>query len=381
MGHRAHRRGRTSPTRRRSRLDELLPNARRAPIVGRPFAPGESSPGQWNVAVISHALWLAQFGGDSSVLGRVVQMDNTPTQIVGVMPAGFEAFQATRRRVAAAADRSRVALLHGPNGATASRDSLPTRSLASATAEVATLVPQMREQFNYSAGIWARRNGRLDARVPRRQRSTVVARSARRRRRSCCSLPAPISAISCSSRRSDANESSPYVARSARRADRWRGNLLVQSVMLAIAGGLLGTTIGVFGVKLLKSILPNTLPMLGAVSVDWRVLLLSAVVTLVIGLAFGIAPALLATRVDPEGALRISGAGSTSRTERGDAADSRRCRSRARHGARRRRVFDDAVALASESCRSRVRPAPRSQFPHPTIEWAGAFRRTGDGLL
>ena len=64
------------------------------PAVGRPFAPGEIISGQWNVAVISHALWLSQFGGDSSVIGRVVQMDDTPTQIVGVMPAGFEAFQA-----------------------------------------------------------------------------------------------------------------------------------------------------------------------------------------------------------------------------------------------------------------------------------------------
>ena len=44
--------------------------------------PARSSPGQWNVAVISHALWVAQFGADSSVLGRLVQMDNTPTQIV-----------------------------------------------------------------------------------------------------------------------------------------------------------------------------------------------------------------------------------------------------------------------------------------------------------
>src|SRR5204862_2726854 len=38
------------------------------PAIGRTFAPGESSPGQWNVALISHALWLAQFGSDSAVL-------------------------------------------------------------------------------------------------------------------------------------------------------------------------------------------------------------------------------------------------------------------------------------------------------------------------
>ena len=64
------------------------------PALGRSFAEGESSPGQWDVAVISHALWATHFGSDSSVIGRVVQMDRAPTRIIGVMPAGFEAFQA-----------------------------------------------------------------------------------------------------------------------------------------------------------------------------------------------------------------------------------------------------------------------------------------------
>ncbi|HMF27328.1 MAG TPA: ABC transporter permease, partial [Candidatus Cybelea sp.] len=48
------------------------------PLLGRAFASEESSSGRWNVAVLSHALWLSQFGGDSAVLGRVVDMDGQP---------------------------------------------------------------------------------------------------------------------------------------------------------------------------------------------------------------------------------------------------------------------------------------------------------------
>jgi len=76
--------------------------------------------------------------------------------------------------------------------------------------------------------------------------------------------------------------------------------------VIAIAGGVLGTALGFVGVRALKAILPATLPLLSAVSVDARALLASAAITMIIGLVFGIAPAITATRVDPEGALRVS---------------------------------------------------------------------------
>src|SRR4029079_1391819 len=63
------------------------------PMLGRAFVDGESLQGQWNVGVISHELWQSQFGGDPTVIGRVVQMDGNPTRIIGVMSASFEAFQ------------------------------------------------------------------------------------------------------------------------------------------------------------------------------------------------------------------------------------------------------------------------------------------------
>jgi len=281
------------------------------PSIGRLFAPDESSPGQWNVALISHALWLEQFGGDSSVVGRVVQMDRTPTQIVGVMPAGFEAFQANVDAWLPLQIDPASPYYTGQTALGFARLA-PGASLASATAEVATLVPQMRQQFNYSAEY-----GRGGTVVSMRELLVGNVRQ---------SLLVLLGATAFVLLIAGANlgnlllvaaigRQRELAVRRALGASRGQvaRQLLVQSVILAIAGGVVGTTIGVFGVRLLKSVLPRTLPMLAAVSVDWRVLLLSAVITLAVGLVFGIAPALLATRVDPEGALRVSGGGSTSR--------------------------------------------------------------------
>ncbi len=60
-----------------------------APALGRPIAPGEDEPGGPRTAVISHGWWEGRYGGDPSVLGRTVMLNNEPHTIVGVMPAGF----------------------------------------------------------------------------------------------------------------------------------------------------------------------------------------------------------------------------------------------------------------------------------------------------
>lgn len=62
----------------------------RAPALGRVFEPGEERPGHNGVVIISHRAWRAHFGGDRAVLGRMVRLDNRPYSIVGVMPHGFD---------------------------------------------------------------------------------------------------------------------------------------------------------------------------------------------------------------------------------------------------------------------------------------------------
>jgi predicted permease len=60
------------------------------PLLGRTFVEGEDAEGKNTICVISHAFWQRRFGGDPNIVGRMLNLNNTPTQIVGVMPAEFK---------------------------------------------------------------------------------------------------------------------------------------------------------------------------------------------------------------------------------------------------------------------------------------------------
>ena len=281
------------------------------PEIGRAFADGESSPGSWDVAVLSHALWMSQFGGDPRVIGRVVDMDGTPSRVIGVMPAGFEAFQhGVDAWLPLQIDRSSP--FYTGQTALGLGRLAPGATLVAATAEVATLVPQMRSAFNYTQEYGA--GGTI---IPLHDQFVGNVRQ---------SLLVLLGAVAFVLLIAGANVGNLMLVHATGRARELavrralgasRGQIarqmLVQSLIIALAGGVLGTIVGVAGVRALKTILPASLPLLSSVSVDGRVLLLSAIITIGIGLLFGIAPALTATRVDPEGALRVSAAGSSNR--------------------------------------------------------------------
>src|SRR5262249_40934707 len=119
------------------------------PLLGRTFEDGESSPGQWNVVVLSHALWLSQFSGDPSILGRTIDLDGQPHRVAGVMPADFEAFQAgVDAWLPLQIDRS--SRFYTGQTALGFGRLAPRATLATATAEMATLAPRMRAAFNYT---------------------------------------------------------------------------------------------------------------------------------------------------------------------------------------------------------------------------------------
>src|SRR5262249_6628593 len=60
------------------------------PLLGRTFVAGEDVQGRNTICVISHAFWQRRFGGDPNIVGRTLNLNNVPTQIVGVMPADFK---------------------------------------------------------------------------------------------------------------------------------------------------------------------------------------------------------------------------------------------------------------------------------------------------
>jgi len=281
------------------------------PMLGRAFNDGESSPDRGNVVVLSHALWVSQFGGDRSVVGRVVDLDGAPHRVVGVMPASFEAFQSgVDAWLPLQIDRS--SRFYTGQTAVGFGRLAPATTLAAATAELATFVPAMRTAFNYTEDY-----GRGGTVASLRDRLVGSARG---------SLLVLLGAVAAVLLIAGANVGNlllvhtitrrrELAVRRALGASRGQiaRQLLVQSMILAAGGGIVGTAIGLAGVRALKAILPASLPLLAAVSVDWRVLLVSMGVTIAIGVAFGIAPAMFATRVDPDGALRVSASGGSGR--------------------------------------------------------------------
>ncbi len=274
------------------------------PAIGRAFADGESSDGRWNVVVLSHHLWISQFGADSAVVGRVVDLDGAPHRILGVMPATFEAFQASVDAwLPLQIDRS--SRFYTGQTALGFGRLAPSTTFVSAASELQTFVPAMRTAFNYTEEY-----GRDGAVTSLHDSLVGGARG---------SLLVLLGAVAAVLLIAGANVGNLLLVHAiARRRElavrralgASRGQiarqLVVQSLIVSVAGGVIGTLFGVVGVRALKAILPASLPFLGTVSVDWRVLATTAAVTIGVGLVFGIAPAVFATRVDPDGALRVS---------------------------------------------------------------------------
>lgn len=281
------------------------------PQLGRAFENGESAPGAWNVVVLSHALWASQFASDPSVVGRIVDLDGQPHRVLGVMSADFEAFQ-SGVDAWLPLQIERTSRFYTGQTALAFGRLASSSTLESAAAELATFVPAMRTSFNYTEDYGVGRTvvALRDGLVGSVRTSLFV-------------LFGAVAAVLLIAGANVGNlllvhaitRRRELAVRRALGASRGQiaSQLFVQSLLLAFAGGALGTALGIAGMRALKAILPASLPFLASVSIDWRVLAVSAAVTLVIGIAFGIAPALFATRVDPDGALRVSAAAGSGR--------------------------------------------------------------------
>src|SRR5262249_39833298 len=92
--------------------------------------------------------------------------------------------------------------------------------------------------------------------------------------------------------------------------------LLTESLLLSTLGGILGVLLAFGGVRLLAALTPSSIPRVSTVSVDPRALVFTLVVALITGMAFGVAPALQASRPDLNDSLKEGGRGSTGRRHR-----------------------------------------------------------------
>lgn len=271
--------------------------------IGRLFSPEETTEGAAPAAILGHGLWQSSFGGSEAVLGKTVTVFGRQAQIVGVMPAGFEYPKGAAVYLPAELvplGRSRTA----HNSTVIGRlkqgvDLKAAQAEASAlAASIAEAHPEVTQAFDIQV------NGLHDQLVGDR-RSTLIL---------LLSIVGVVLLIAC------ANMASLLLSQAGKRvkevairralgagAGRLARQLLTESVVLGFMGAAAGLLLCAFSLSLLNAIVPAGYLHSGPIVLDWRVAFFTIALGILCGIVFGLAPAWLTTRAEPNQALRGDG--------------------------------------------------------------------------
>ncbi len=293
------------------------------PLLGRVFLPEEQEDGKDFVIVLGYGLWHKRFGGSPDVVGQKVLLSGRPYTIVGVLPAGFRSLPSSLidpqaeyyRPVAESYDDKK----RGERHLRAIARLKPGVTLPQAQTEMETIAGRLAQAHPVDNTGWGVRLISLTEDTIGDLRLTLL---------TLFGAVAIVLLIAC------ANVGNLLLARSAARnkeltiraalgAGRWRlaRQLLTESLLLALAGGGLGLLLALWGIGLVESLGSQVTPLLSGISIDGRVLGFTALISVVTGILFGLAPALQVSRPDLNEVLkeggRSSGAGASRSRLRG----------------------------------------------------------------
>ena len=276
--------------------------------IGRTFTAAEDRPRRGNVIVLSDGLWQRRFGSDPGTVGKSLTLGGEAYTVIGVLASGFTFDPSPDVYLPFQADPDSTNQGHYFQAAARLK---PGVSLSSAKAALHLAGEEFKRR--YPGGMDPKMSFSAE---PMQQLLVQNVRTA---------LFVLLGAVGCVLLIACANVASLLLARATGRAREiairsaigaGRGRivrqLLTESVLLSVIGGVLGLVIGAVGVRALLAVNPGNIPRIGpagsAVAVDWTVMSFTMLLALVTGILFGLVPAMQASRADLNITLKETGA-------------------------------------------------------------------------
>ena len=281
-----------------------------SPAMGRAFTPDEDKPPRSKM-IISHGLWQRRFAGDRGVLGRKISVGGEPMEIIGVMPAGFQFLD---RDVDVWMPIALPPEARNPRGRSIRVVARlkPGVALERAHAEMRAIHDQLASEFPNTNKGWSANVQPLGEHVAGDLRPTLLV---------LLGAVGFVVLVAC------ANVASLLLARAAARHreiavrtalgaswGRLARQALAESLTLSVLGGIAGLVLAYWLLRLLLAAAERglTLPRAHEIGLDARVLAFTALVCIVTGILFGLAPALWSRRASVTDSLKDAGRGGTS---------------------------------------------------------------------
>ena len=276
---------------------------------GRVLLPDDDRPGSDNVVVLSHGLWQRRFGGDQNIIGQKITLNRNSFIVVGVMNADFRfphkevelwvpfGFAPKQYEDRVSKFISVVARLK------------PSVELEQAKAEMATIAARLEQQYPEANTGWSVGVVSLQEDEVRAVKSPLLI---------LLGAVGFVLLIACVNVANlllvrVAKKQKELAIRAALGAGRLRllSQLLSESLVLALLGGMFGMLLALWGVEILPMLAPGDIPRLDRVAMDMRIFGFTLGVSFVTALIFGLAPALSASKPDIQTMLKEESAGST----------------------------------------------------------------------
>jgi len=280
------------------------------PAIGRLISDDDDRFGAEPVVVLAHGFWQQTFGGDASIIGKPIQLSGKPYTVVGVMPADFIMPTETPDLWASVRVVNPIAAqFRGVHFLRTYIRLKPDVTLSQARGEMESIDQWLAQQYPEE------NKGRRTSLLSLHERIVATSRSALLVLLGAVGL---VLLIACANFANlllarAAGRRQEIVIRAALGAGRWRliRQMLTESTLLSVLGGAGGLLLAKWGVDLLTALKPANLPRLASIGIDGWVLGFTLGVSLLTGLIFGLVPALSASKLDVNEALKEGGRAST----------------------------------------------------------------------